>query len=132
MSLLERARRFIEEKEAWRGLEGKVEDLREKADRLGVLPSPIEDLEEVDWPCAMVAVFFGFLRCGHVPDLDSLNAGAALALYLADTAEKQDKGEKPDLRCGLSQEEARALLARLFCGQRARLTESGRIELVDG
>jgi hypothetical protein len=132
VSLLARARKFIEEKEAWREGARELEDLREKAERLGVRPSPFEKLQAIDWPCALEAAALGFLRCGRIPDSDSLDAAAALVLYLADASEKQEKGEKPEIRYGLTEDEARAFLARIFLGRPARLTEVGQIETVDG
>jgi hypothetical protein len=52
VSLLARARKFIEEKEAWREGAGELEDLRQKAEGLGVRLSPFEELQTIDWPCA--------------------------------------------------------------------------------
>jgi hypothetical protein len=132
VSLLARARKFIEEKEAWREGAGELEDLREEAEGLGVRLSPFEKLQTIDWSCALEAAALGFLRCGRIPDSDSLDAAAALVLYLADVSEKQEKGEKPEIRYRLTGDAARALLARIYLGQPARLTEVGRIEMADG
>ena len=132
MSLLARARKFTEESEALEEKRRRVEDLREQAAERGVQLSPIEQLELIDWPCAIEASLIGFIRCGHMPDRDSLMAAAALALYVVDTSEKQEKGEKPRIRYGLTADEARALLARIYLGRRVRLTDSGEVELTDG
>ena len=128
MSLLERARRSLEEEHT---LQSEVEELRAKAAVRGVLLSPFEELQRVLWPSALEAALLGCLRCRVIPDRDSLEAAATLVLWLGEAAEKEEKGEKPETWYGLAEEEVRALLARIFLGQSARLTESGRIEVID-
>jgi hypothetical protein len=98
---------------------------------LGVGLSPFEQLEIKDWSWAKKAAVLSFLRCGRVVDPASLDVAAALLLHVADASEKQEKGEKSEMRHGLTHDEARALLLRIYRGQLARLTDCGQIETVD-
>jgi hypothetical protein len=132
VSLLARARKFNQEREAWRTETKSLENLRDAADRLGVGLVPIEQLETIDWPWAIKAAALSFLRCRRAPDSESLDAAAALLLQIVDASEKQEKGEKPEIRYGLTHGEARALLLRIYRGQRVRLTDCGQIETVGG
>jgi len=73
------------------------------------------------------------MQCGKYPDSATLDATAALLLFLSDPEEKGGKGGKvgPDLlHYGLTRAEASALLTRVCLGQRVRLTDEGRIEAV--
>jgi hypothetical protein len=132
MSLLSRARKFIQEKEDWREEVRVFDKLRVVADTFGVGLSPIEQLETIDWPLAVKAAVLSFIRCGRITDSDSVQAAAALLLCLAEAPEKGEKGEKPKIRYGLTVEEARALLIRVYRGQRVRLNDGGEIEMIDG
>ena len=132
MSLLARARKFSQEHESWRKESRALEDLREAADALGVGLVPFEQLETIDWPWAVKAAGLSFRRCGRVPDSDSIEAAAALLLQIADALEKQEKGEKPEMQYGLTHDEARSYLHRIYRGQRVRLTDCGHIEIIDG
>lgn len=132
MSLLARARKFSQEKEDWREESRTLDDLREAADTLGVRLSPNQQLETIDWPWAVKAAVLSFIRCGRITDLDSIQAAAALLLCIAEASEKEEKGEKSEIRYGFTVEQARALLLRIYRGQLARLTDCGQIETVDG
>lgn len=127
MRLLERARRALEEEHT---LQSEVEELRSKAAARGVLLTPIEELERILWPSAVEAALLGCLRCRVVPDPGSLEAAATLVLWLGEAAEKGEKGEKPTPRW-ISYSEIRDLLARIYLGHKARLTEDGRVEIID-
>jgi hypothetical protein len=137
MSLLARARKFIEdrekeftqEKEDWN--EEELQVLREEALRRGILSSPNEKLNKIEWPSALKAARLLLLQCGKSPDSDTLDAVAALLLYLSDPAEKGEKGEKPEVHYGLTHAEARVLLTRVCLGQRICLTDCGQIGAVD-
>ena len=131
MSLLARARKFSQEKEACREESRTLDDLREAADALGVRLSPIQQLETIDWPWAIKAAVLSFTRCGRVRDLDSIQAAAALLLCIAEASEKGEKGEKSEIRYGCTLEQARALLLRIYRGQLAKLTDCGQIETDD-
>jgi hypothetical protein len=87
---------------------------------LGVGLSPFEQLEIKDWSWAKKAAVLSFLRCGRVVDPESLDVAAALLLHVADASEKQETGEKSEIRNGLTQDEARVLLLRIYRGQQLR------------
>jgi hypothetical protein len=137
MSLLARATKFIQDREKnvvqekENFSEEELEVLREEALRQGVRSSPNDNLRKIEWPLALKAARLLLLQCGKFPDFDTLDAVAALLLYLSSPAEKGEKVEKPEVHYGLTRAEARVLLTRACLGQRIRLTDCGQIETVD-
>ncbi len=130
MSLLARAKAFTQERHNYN--EQKLEVLRVEVVRYGTFNSPAEKLEKLEWPWALKAARLSLLQCGKFPDSDTLDAVAALLLYLSVPAEKVEKVEKPEIHYGLTRAGARDLLIRVCLGRRVRLTDDGRIEIVDG
>ncbi len=130
MSLLAKAKSFIQERDNFD--EKKLEILRIEVVRYGTFSSPAEKLEKIEWPCALQAARLTLLQCGKRLDSDTLDAVAALLLYLSGPAEKVEKVEKPEIHYGLTRAEARDLLIRVCLGRRIRLADDGRIEMVDG
>ncbi len=130
MSLLARAKAFARERDNCD--EQKLEVLRVEVVRFGTFSSPAEKLEKIEWPWALKAARLLLLQCGKFPDSDTLDAVAALLLYLSGPAEKVEKVEKPEVHYGLTRAEARALLTRVCLGRCIRLADDGRIEMVDG
>jgi hypothetical protein len=79
----------------------------------------------------MQAAIRSFIVCGRSLHRESIETAAALLLHIAEASEKQEKGEKPESRYGLTRDEARSLMVRILCGQRVRLTADGRFEMID-
>jgi len=129
MDLLARARKIIEEQRG-EGLKSvKKEVDREKRS----LIDKGAKVDKVEWPCASEAARLLLMQCGKSPDSATLDATAALLLFLSDPEEKGGKGGKvgpPPLHYGLTREQAGALLTRVCLGQRVRLTDDGQIETV--
>ncbi len=129
MNLLGRARKFIEDQrsEEPKSVENELD--REKRP----LVTRGEKVEKVEWPWALEAASLLFLQCDKYPNSDTIDAVAALLLFLSDPVEKGGKGGKVGenlLHYGLTRAEAQAVLTRVCLGQRIRLTDTGLIETI--
>ena len=90
----------------------------------GAALTPFDQLQ-LDWQAAQVRARSEFAAHGVEPDPESLRAAAWLDLRLAEGWETYRKGDTPAKARWIGEADARALLARIFRGSKARLAGNG-------
>ena len=90
----------------------------------GAALTPVDQLQ-LDWQAVEVRARRGFAAHGVEPSPQTVEAATALELWLAEGWEQYRKEDTPAKARWIGEEDARALLARIYRGSKARLAGNG-------